>query len=318
MAEIHVVVTEPIHQAGVDYLESKGVRVTHLPQGAGEEGLLELVPGVDGLITRGSVKITRQHMEASPRLKAIGVHGIGCDHVDLEAARELGKTVLNTPDALTTTVAEMAVALAMALIRNIPTADKAVRAGQWSRKYGDLIGRELSGMEVGVVGMGRIGAATALRLQALGARVSYWSRTRKPELEERHGLRWAELPQILSQSQLITLHIPYTPQTHHLIGRSEIQSMRDGAYLVNTARGKVVDQQALVEALKTGKLGGAALDVFEVEPLPPSSPLTEMDNVILTPHLAASTQEAMRNMALQVAEGVLETIRGGEPENRVV
>ena len=252
------------------------------------------------------------------RLKAIGVHGIGCDHVDLEAAKELGRVVCNTPDALTVTVAEMAMALTLSLLRNVVSADKAVRAGQWSRKYSDLIGAEIAGKKVGIIGLGRIGEATAHRMQAFGAEIGYWSRTRKPEKENEFGFRWMTLDELVGWSEIISIHIPATPETMKLISTEHIAAMRDGVYIVNTARGKVIDEEALIEALRAGKVRGAALDVFMKEPLATDSPLCGMDNVILTPHLGASDLEGMQRMALQVAEGVLRVINGKEPANRVV
>ncbi len=318
MSDITVIVTEVINQAGVAYLNERGVNVIELPPGSTEETLAGMITEADGLITRGSIAITRELMELSPRLKVVGVHGIGCDHVDLAAAKELGKVVCNTPDAVTVTVAEMAMATTLALLRNVVSADKAVRAGEWKRKYSDLIGVELAGMKVGIIGMGRIGKATAVRMQAFGARISYWSRTRKPDLEKEHGFNWMDLDDLLRESELISLHIPATPETMKIISASRIESMRDGVYIVNTARGKVIDEDALIKALQSGKVKAAALDVFENEPLGTDSPLCTMDNVILTPHLSASNVAGMIRMAVQVAEGVLKTINGETPDNSVV
>jgi len=318
MSDITVIVTEVINPAGVMYLKDRRVNVIELPPGSTEETLAGLITDADGLITRGSIKITRELMESSPRLKVVGVHGIGCDHVDLVAAKELGKGVCNTPDAVTVTVAEMAMALTLALLRNVVSSDKAVRAGQWKRKYSDLIGAELAAKKVGIIGMGRIGKATAVRMQAFGAEVSYWSRTRKPELEETLGLKWTELDDLVRESEIISLHIPATPETRKIISSERIESMRDGVYIVNTARGKVIDEKAMIEALKIGKVKAAALDVFENEPLSTNSPLCEMDNVILTPHLSASNVAGMIRMAVQVADGVLKTINGEQPDNPVV
>lgn len=318
MSDITVIVTEVINQAGVAYLNERGVNVIELPPGSTEETLAGMIPKADGLITRGSINITRELMESSPRLKVVGVHGIGCDHVDLVAAKELGKVVCNTPDAVTVTVAEMAMATTLALLRNVVSADKAVRAGEWKRKYSDLIGVELAGMKVGIIGMGRIGKATAVRMQAFGARISYWSRTRKPDLEKENGFKWMELDDLVRESELISLHIPATPETMKIISASRIESMRDGVYIVNTARGKVIDEEALIKALQSGKIKAAALDVFENEPLSTDSPLCSMDNVILTPHLSASNVAGMIRMAVQVADRVLKTINGETPDNPVV
>ncbi len=314
MSEFTVIVTEPMNERGIKWLRGKGVTVVELPPGSTEETLACKIAGADGLITRGSIKITRELMESSPRLKVVGVHGIGCDHVDLPAAKELGKVVCNTPDALTVTVAEMAMAMTLALLRNVVSADKAVRNDQWKRKYSDLIGVELAGKQVGIVGMGRIGMATADRMKAFGAHVSYWSRTRKPELD----YEWKELEKLCKESDVISLHIPSTPETRKIISAKLIDSMKEGVFIVNTARGKIIDEDALIKALKSGKVRAAALDVFENEPLNMDSPLCRMDNVILTPHLGASNLEGMQRMSQQVAEGVYKSIKGEKPDNPVI
>lgn len=309
-----VIVTEPIHQAGVELLERNGVEVVQLPPGSDEETLQAEAPKAAALITRGGIKVTRGFMESAPLLKAVGVHGIGCDHVDLEAASELGKIVLNTPFALSESVAEMAIALLFALSRRVVSADKAVRAGEWHRKYGDLRGIEVMGKTVGIVGLGRIGAATARRLKSFGVKLLYNSRTRKPDLEAEIGIEYATLDSLIERSDIISLSLPYNRETHHLIDANMIAAMKDGVYIVNTARGRIIDQTALVEALKSGKIAAAGLDVFEEEPLDPGSPLASMDNVVLTPHLAASSEEAMERMAVQVAEGVLRVLNGEAPD----
>jgi D-3-phosphoglycerate dehydrogenase len=318
MDRFTIVVTEPIHAAGIELLESQGIKIISLPPGSNESTLQEIVSRADGLITRGGIKVTREIMTSSPRLKVIGVHGIGCDHVDLEAAGDLGLVVFNTPTALTETVAEMAIAMMLGLTRRVVSADKAVRAGEWIRKYSDLRGTELQGKTVGIIGLGRIGAAVARRLKPFRVEVLYYDIVRHQGLEEELGLEKVELDSLLGRADIITLHTPYTPQTHHLISDREFEMMKDDVYIVNTARGRIIDQESLIEALKLGKVLGAALDVFEVEPLDPYSPLTSMDNVILTPHLGASSNEAMRRMAIQVAEGALKVLRGEAPENPVV
>lgn len=318
MARFTVVVTEPIHPAGIQRLEEAGFRVVQLPPGSDEAAVMAEAPRADALITRGEIRVTREIMEASPRLRVVGVHGIGWDHIDLRAAGELGKIVFNTPSALVDTVAEMTVALMLALMRRVVSADKAVRAGEWTRKYGDLIGSDLKGKTVGIIGLGRIGAAVARRLKPFGAELLYHGVTEKKELEAELGIRRAAFDALLKTSDVITLHTPLTPQTRGLISRRAFRLMKDGVYLVNTARGQIIDQKALLEALREGKVAGAALDVFEDEPLSPEDPLTSMDNVILTPHLAASSEEAMRRMARQAAEGVIQALRGRIPEGALV
>ena len=317
MDRFTVVVTEPIHPAGIQLLEEARVDVVQLPPGSDEAALMEEAPRADALITRGGIRVTREMM-ASSRLRVVGVHGVGCDHVDLQAAKELGKVVFNTPSALTETVAEMALALMLALTRRLVSADRAVRAGEWTRKYGDLIGSELMGKTVGIIGMGRIGSAVARHLKPFRVELLYFDVVERPELEAELGLRRVELDTLLGMSDIITLHTPLTPQTRGLISRREFTLMKDGVYIVNTARGKIIEQQPLIEAMESGKLAGAALDVFEEEPLDPGDPLASMDNVVLTPHLGASSREAMRRMAVEVAEGIIEVLRGGTPRSPVV
>lgn len=317
MSKWTVLITEPINEAGVRFLEERGVKVLSLPTGANEEALMRVAPEADALITRGNIRVTRDIMKASPRLRAVSVHGIGCDHVDLTAARELGKVVLNTPDALTITVAEMTIALMLSMTRRITAADKAMRTGGWERKYSDLIGVELMGKTVGLVGMGRIGAATARRLKAFDVKLIYWNRTRHVDLEDEIGLEWAELPDLIARSDIVSLHVPGTPETRHLIGAAQIAAMKRGAMIVNMARGAVIDEAALIEALRSGHISAAALDVYEQEPIKPDNPLLTMDNVTITPHLGACALEAMQRMATQVAEGVLDVLEGREPKNKV-
>lgn len=317
MSKWTVLITEPINEAGVRFLEERSVKVLSLPTGANEEALMRVAPEADALITRGNIRVTRDIMKASPRLRAVSVHGIGCDHVDLTAARELGKVVLNTPDALTITVAEMTIALMLSMTRRIAAADKAMRTGGWERKYSDLIGVELMGKTVGLVGMGRIGAATARRLKAFDVKLIYWNRTRHVDLEDEIGLEWAELPDLIARSDIVSLHVPGTPETRHLIGAAQIAAMKRGAMIVNMARGAVIDEAALIEALRSGHISAAALDVYEHEPIKPDNPLLTMDNVTITPHLGACALEAMQRMATQVAEGVLDVLEGREPKNKV-
>jgi D-3-phosphoglycerate dehydrogenase len=318
MSRYKVIITEPINKKGIEYLKEREVEVLELPLGSKEDILLENIEDADGIITRGNVKVTREMMEHSPKLKVVGVHGIGCDHVDLKAAKELGKVVCNTPDALTVTVAEMTVALVLAAARNIVAADRAVRSGQWNRKYSDLIGLELAGKIVGIVGLGRIGVATAKRLKAFNTEVVYYDIIKRPDVEKEIAIRWVDLDDLLVHSDIISLHIPGTDKTHHFIGERELSLMKKDVIIVNIARGRIIDEEALINALKAGKIRSAALDVFEKEPLPEDSPLLFMDNVILTPHLGASNLEGMQRMAVQVAENVYKVIEGYRPDNPVV
>lgn len=318
MAQWTILITEPIHEEGIKLLTELGHQVICLKSGSNEADLLKLAPESDAFITRGMIKISREIMVASPRLKVIGVHGIGCDHVDLRAAKELGKVVLNTPDALTVTVAEMTISLILALTRRVVLANTATRSGGWNRKYSNLIGVELAGKTVGIIGFGRIGEATAQRLKSFGVNLLYWSRTRKPESELLIDIHYTNLNNLLQSSDIITLHIPGTPETYHIIGESQLALMKPNALLVNVSRGNLIDEKALISTLLSGKIAGAALDVFEKEPLSLDNALIGMDNVILTPHLAASSKEAMIRMATQISEGILSVLNGKETGSRIV
>jgi D-3-phosphoglycerate dehydrogenase len=318
MIEHTVIITEPIHQSGIELLERNNIEVIQLPPGSDEDTLQSEAHRAIGLITRGGIKVTKEFIESASSLVAIGVHGIGCDHVDLDTARKLGKVVLNTPYALSDSVAEMVIALLFAISRRVVSADKAVRAGEWNRKYSDLRGIEIMGKVVGIIGLGRIGVATARRLKSFGVKQIYFSRTRKIDIEDELDIKYVSLNKLIQQSDIIILSLPYRQDTHHLINAERIEAMKNGVYIVNTARGKIIDQDALVNALETGKVAAAGLDVFENEPLDPNNVLATLDNVVLTPHLAASSEEAMERMAIQVAEGVLKALNGESPDYLVV
>ncbi|MGQ9679824.1 MAG: hydroxyacid dehydrogenase [Candidatus Bathyarchaeia archaeon] len=313
-----IIVTEPIHSAGINYLKREGVKIVEMPPNSSEADLLRISPQADALITRGNLKVTRDIMAASPKLKVIGVHGVGWDHIDIEAAKNLDKRVFNTPTALTDTVAEMTIALMLALTRRIVSADKAVRSEKWVRKYGDLVGSEIMGKTIGIIGLGRIGTAVAYRLKPFKVNLIYFDVLDRSGLEKELNIRKANLDCLLRESDIITVHVPLTPQTEDLISRREFKLMKKGAYIVNVSRGKIVNEKALIEALNEGRIAGAALDVFEKEPIESSNPLMHMDNVILTPHIGASSREAMERMAIQVSEGVMKILRGGIIENLIV
>ena len=307
-----VLVTDPLDPTGIELLRSEGVQVDYRP-GITHEGLKTVVGNYDALIVRGRTKVTREVIEAGRgRLKAICRAGVGLDNIDLEAAGEAGIEVFNTPEASTEAVAELTVGLIIALARSIPRADKALKEGRWAKK--ELMGWELRGKTLGIIGFGRIGQRVAEICHALGMRIIAYRRTRPPGIEEvlaRTGARMASnVEEVLKESDIITLHVPLTPQTRHMIGRREIFMMKDGAILINTSRGGVVDEEALYEALVSGKLAGAALDVFEEEPPKDISlKLAQLPNVVATPHIGAQTAEAQRAASELAAKKLLEFFR---------
>jgi len=264
------------------------------------------------IVRRPSFQVTREVIAACPRLRVIGRHGAGLDNVDLQAATEAGIPVTYTPSAPTDSVAELTIGLIVAVARRIADAHQAVREGIWHRER--FMGMELAGKILGIIGFGSIGRAVARIARAMGMRVvafdpyvSRWPR----------GVRPAPLPELLQRADVVTIHAPLTPETKGLLGRAELSRMKPGAILVNTARGGILDEEALVQALREGRLGGAGIDVFSREPLPVDHPLLYAPNVVLTPHIGAMTEEAQRRMALTVVQDVLRVLSGGRPEHLV-
>jgi len=299
-----VVVIEPIHREGIEILKRYG-KVIQLPPSSSWEDLLGVSKEADAFITRGFIKIPKRVLEVAERLKVIGVHGVGVDHIDVDFAEKRGIHIVRTPTALTDTVAEFTVGLMLSLLRKIPTADVAVRTGEWNRKYSDLVGTDLMGKTVGIIGLGRIGSAVAERLKVFDVNLIYHKRVRDLDLEKQLDIKYAPFNQLLRKSDVITIHVPLTPETYHLFSHKEFELMKPGVYLINTSRGSVVDEKALYDALVSGKVAGVALDVFESEPLSLDCPLTKLKNVILTPHLAASSKEALKRMSRDIAKEVI-------------
>lgn len=273
-----------------------------------EDPELAALGGVDALIVRSRTRVTEVTLERGlPRLKVVGRAGVGVDNIDVDAARAQGVVVVNAPMAATRAVAELALGLMLALARRIPLADASVRRGDWPKSA--LIGEELAGKTLGLIGVGRIGAALAGYAAPLGMRVLGYDPLLPRETILRSGAEPADLDQVLAQSDYLSLHVPLTPDTRHLIDDRALAKVKPGARLISTARGGVVDEQALVRALDRGLLAGAALDVFADEP-PADSPLLRDPRVVLTPHLGAQTAEAQSRAALDVAEEVLAALAG--------
>jgi D-3-phosphoglycerate dehydrogenase len=299
-----IVVIEPIQQDGIKILE-KYAEVIQLPSGSTLKNLLKVCKEADAFITRGFIKISKEVLEIAERLKVIGVHGVGTDHIDLDFAEKRGIKIVRTPEAQIDAVAEFTIGLMLSLLRRISMADVAVRLGEWDKKYSDLIGVDLIGKTVGIIGLGRIGSAVAKRLKAFDVDLLYYQRVRNLNLEKQLGVKYVSLNQLLRMSDIISIHVPLTPETYHMISHKEFELMKPGVYIVNTARGAIIDEEAFYDALVSGKVAGAALDVFESEPPNPDCPLIKLNNVILAPHLAASSKEALRRLAVTVAEEVV-------------
>ena len=306
---MRVLVREPIAEAGIELLRDRfEVDVDT------ETPLEEIVDRYDAIVIRSATKLTREVIERGVRLKVIGRAGVGVDNVDVEAATRRGIVVANAPDSTIVSAAEQTIGLLVALARNIPQAHAALKEGRWERsRYGGI---ELAGKTLGVVGFGRIGQQVARRALGLAMNVvafdPFVGRDRFRDL----GVEQVEtLDELLAASDVVTLHSPLTDETRCLIDRDAIALMRDGARLVNAARGALVDEEALAEAIRSGKLAGAALDVFSAEPY--SGPLLELDRVVVTPHLAASTGEAQDRAGVIVAEQVVAALDGATVTNAV-
>jgi len=277
--------------------------------GADEAALCGLIAGFDAVLVRSAVRITRPVIEAADALKVIGRAGTGVDNIDVQAATEKGILVMNVPGGNTVTAAEHALALLFALARNVPQGDASLRRGEWERNR--YTGIELTGRTLGVVGFGRIGQVVADRALGLKMQVVAHDPFVPSFQMEAMGVRCAPtLEDLLGQADIVTLHVPGGKATRHLIDRNALARMKQGARLINCARGDVVDEEALAEALRSGHLGGAAVDVFSKEP-PTDSPLLGLPNVVLTPHLGASTHEAQQRVAIAIAEQVRDFLATG-------
>jgi len=302
---VKVLVSDPLSPEGVALLE-KYHQVDQVT-GLNETQLIDLIGGYDALVVRSGTKVTAAVIDAGKNLKVIGRAGVGVDNIDLERATARGIIVLNAPEGNTISAAEHAIAMLTSLARNIPAADAALKGGRWER--GRFMGVELNQKTLGIIGLGRIGSEVAKRARALGMIILAYDPYIAAEQAEKIGVTPVTLDLLLSQADFITLHLPCNKQTYHLIGAEELAMMKPEVHLVNCARGGLIDEDALYEALLEEKVAGAALDVFEHEP-PLESPLLKHPRVIATPHLGASTKEAQVNVAVQVAEQVVFALRG--------
>ncbi|WP_337844294.1 D-glycerate dehydrogenase [Thermus sp.] len=278
------------------------------------EALLRKVEGASGLIPTVEDRIDAEVMDrAGPGLKVIACYSVGVDHVDLEAARERGIRVTHTPNVLTQATADLTLALLLAVARRVVEGVDYAREGRWQAWHPELLlGLDLEGLTLGIVGMGRIGQAVAKRAEAFGLRIAYTSQREKP-------LPYPFLPleELILEADILSLHTPLTPETHRLMDRKRLFAMKKGAILLNTARGALVDTEALVEALK-GHLFGAGLDVTDPEPLPPGHPLYALPNAVVTPHIGSAGKRTRARMAEVAVENLLAVLEGKEPPNPVV
>ena len=282
------------------------------------EALLEHARAADGLITLLTDRVDGPLLQAAPSVRAVSNVAVGYDNIDVAACTARRVAVGNTPGVLTETTADFTFALLMGLARRVAEADAYVRAGKW-RTWSPslLLGADVYGTTLGIAGLGQIGAAVARRARGFGMRVLYANRSARPELEAELGLWRVDKATLLAESDFLSLHVPLTPETRHWLGRAELASMKPGAMLINTARGTVVDQAALIDALARGHLGGAALDVTEPEPLPLDSPLLKLPNVLIAPHIASASHATRGRMASMAVDNLLAALDGRRPPHCV-
>lgn len=280
--------------------------------------MLQHLRAAQAAITLVTDPIDRALLAAAPDLRIVANMAVGYDNIDPAMAAEEGVWVTNTPGVLHETTADFAFALLLAAARNVVASERDTRAGGWKTwSPTAFLGPDVHGATLGIVGLGEIGTAVAKRARGFNMRVLYASRTRKEQLERELDLTWCTLPELLAASDFVTLHTPLTPETRNLMGVDQFAAMKRGAILVNTSRGGVVDQEALVMALRDGRIGGAALDVTVPEPLPLDHPLYSFPNVVITPHIASASVATRARMAEMAAANVLAVLEGRDPPNPV-
>ncbi|MDA4847888.1 phosphoglycerate dehydrogenase [Hoeflea poritis] len=310
-----VLVSDKLSETAVQIFKDRGIDVDFLPDvGKDKEKMLEIIGQYDGLAIRSATKVTSKLIAAADNLKVVGRAGIGVDNVDIPAASRRGIIVMNTPFGNSITTAEHAIALLMAVARQIPAADVSTQAGKWEKSR--FMGVELTGKTLGVVGCGNIGSIAAARGIGLKMRVVAYDPFLSVERAEEIGVEKVELDELFTRADFITLHVPLTDKTRNIINAEAIAQMKDGVRIINCARGGLVMEADLAEALKSGKVAGAGFDVFETEPAT-DSPLFGLPNVVCTPHLGASTSEAQENVALQVAEQMSDYLLKGAVTNAI-
>ncbi|ADH85303.1 phosphoglycerate dehydrogenase [Desulfurivibrio alkaliphilus] len=310
-----VLISDNLASVGETILREAGLEVD-VRTGLSPEELRAIIADYDGLVIRSATKVTAEIIEAADNLKVVGRAGIGLDNVDVAAASQKGIVVMNAPDGNATTAAEHAVAMMMALTRNVPQATASMKEGKWEKKK--FQGREVTGKTMGVVGIGRIGRIFAERAMGLRMKVIAFDPHMPKEQVEKLGAELVSLDELCRRADYISVHVPLTPETKHVLGAEQFALMKPEAMLIDCARGGVVEEKALYEALKNGTIRGAALDVFEVEPTTKENcPLLGLDNFICTPHLGASTAEAQENVAVAIAEQMSNYLLHGTVVNAV-
>jgi D-3-phosphoglycerate dehydrogenase / 2-oxoglutarate reductase len=309
-----ILVADPIAEDGVTRLRAAGEVdvMTGLEPGA----LRERIGDYDALVVRSETKVTAEVFAAAPRLRVVGRAGVGVDNIDIEAATRHGVLVLNAPTGNTIAATEHVIAMMLALARNLPAADRSLHAGLWERSK--FMGIELREKTLGVLGLGKIGSEVArIAREGLRMRVLAHDPLVTAERALQAGVELCDFETLLTETDFLTVHVPLTDATRGVIGAAELRRMRKGARLINVARGGIIDEQALADAIRDGHIAGAAIDVFTKEPPDPTNPLLGLDKVVVTPHLGASTREAQVNVAFDVADQIVEYLAGGTPRYAV-
>lgn len=305
---VKVLISDPLAKEGVDIFRENGIKADEVSK-LTEAELVKKIKGYDALVVRSGTTVTAKIIQASDKLKVIGRAGVGLDNVDVEAASKKGIVVMNAPAGNTISTAEHAFGLMMALSRNIPQADRSVKEGKWDRKK--FMGVELYGKTLGIIGMGRIGGEFAKRALVFGMKVMVFDPFLTQEKARSAGVEPVDMEKLLKNSDYITIHTPLTSETRHLLDEKSFNKMKKGVRIINAARGGIIDEKALAKNLKSGKVSGAALDVFETKAKPPvDSPVLGMENVVTTPHLGASTEEAQVTVAIDMARSVVDALLG--------
>ncbi|HEX5492274.1 MAG TPA: phosphoglycerate dehydrogenase [Candidatus Udaeobacter sp.] len=311
-----VLIADSISQRGVDELARENALEVTVKTGLSERELIELIPPFSALVVRSQIKVTAEILNAGNKLRVVGRAGVGVDNVDVEAATRRGIVVLNAPGGNTISTAEHAFSLLLCVARKIPQADANVRSKAWDKK--NFEGVELYNKTLGVIGMGRIGSELSRRAISFGMRVvaydPYLSATRARSLQVELV---DEIDDLLVAADFISLHTPLTAETHHILDGVRLKKTKRGVRVINCARGGLLDEAALTQALRDGHVSSAALDVFETEPLPPDSPLREAPNIVLTPHLGASTAEAQESVGIEIAQSIRAVLLEGTIRNAV-
>ena len=310
---MRIILTDGLQEAGISML-SREAEVDDR-KGISAEDLLKEIGNYDAMIVRGRTKVTREVMDAAKNLKVIGRAGVGVDNIDKEYAKEKGIIVVNAPSATTTSVAELAMGLIFSLAREIPRADATMKQGKWAKK--EFLGSELYGKTLGIIGFGRIGSTVGQMAATVGMRINGCCLFRIPETIRIIGGELLMMDDILEKSDFITIHTPLTNETRNMIDAEAFSRMKDGVYIICTARGGIINEKALLDALNSGKVAGAALDVYESEP-PTFQELISHPKVIATPHIAGQTSESQRRASMDISREVLTALKGEKLHWRIV